>query len=64
MEYKGYIIPKGNVVGASSYFVNLDPDVFPDPEKFHPERWYDSRVPLRSLILGATPPSGNKRPSK
>lgn len=33
------IIPPGTPVSMSSYFVHMDPRVFPEPESFKPERW-------------------------
>ncbi|PGH15742.1 hypothetical protein AJ80_05450 [Polytolypa hystricis UAMH7299] len=37
--YKDYVIPPGTPVSQSLYFVHMNPTVFPDPEKFDPERW-------------------------
>lgn len=42
----GYTLPKGTVVLASIYLVHRDPDVFPEPDQFRPERFLDG---------GATP---------
>ncbi|MCJ1345383.1 hypothetical protein MMC31_003590 [Peltigera leucophlebia] len=39
LTYKGLVIPPGSPVSMSSYFVLMDPEVFPDPESFKPERW-------------------------
>ncbi|MCJ1349230.1 hypothetical protein MMC31_007466 [Peltigera leucophlebia] len=39
LTYKGLVIPPGSPVSMSSYFVLTDPEVFPDPESFKPERW-------------------------
>ncbi|KAH7120327.1 putative benzoate 4-monooxygenase cytochrome P450 [Dactylonectria estremocensis] len=35
----GYLIPAGTVVGMSPYTLHRNPDVFPEPLKFKPERW-------------------------
>ncbi|GIY13483.1 cytochrome P450 4c3 [Caerostris darwini] len=35
----GYTIPKRATIVVSSFFVHRDEDVFPDPEKFDPERF-------------------------
>ena len=35
----GFLIPAGTVVGMSPYTLHRNPEVFPDPHKFIPERW-------------------------
>ncbi|KAJ5213267.1 hypothetical protein N7449_000436 [Penicillium cf. viridicatum] len=39
MLYKDWVIPAGTPVSQSNYFVHMDPTIFPEPEKFDPERW-------------------------
>ena len=39
VELDGFIIPKGSSVQASLLAVMNDPDHFPEPEKFKPERY-------------------------
>ncbi|MCJ1349017.1 hypothetical protein MMC31_007252 [Peltigera leucophlebia] len=39
LTYKGLVIPPGSPVSMSHYFVLMDPEIFPDPESFKPERW-------------------------
>ena len=34
-------IPPGTVVGCAPYMLHHDPEVFPDPFRFHPERWLE-----------------------
>lgn len=38
---EGIVIPAGTVIGCAAYNLHHDPEVFPDPFKFHPERWLD-----------------------
>ncbi|KAH8659948.1 cytochrome P450 [Xylariales sp. PMI_506] len=38
-EIDGYVIPAGTVVAMSPYTLHRNPEVFPDPLKFKPERW-------------------------
>ncbi|KAK3044690.1 hypothetical protein LTS18_000614, partial [Coniosporium uncinatum] len=40
-EFNGYYIPEGTVVGMSSWLMHRNPDVFPEPMAFKPERWLD-----------------------
>lgn len=35
----GFLVPAGTIVGMSPYTLHRNPDVFPQPHKFMPERW-------------------------
>ncbi|KAJ6139929.1 hypothetical protein N7471_006415 [Penicillium samsonianum] len=39
MLYQNWVIPAGTPVSQSNYFVHMDPTLFPEPERFDPERW-------------------------
>ncbi|KAE8151511.1 cytochrome P450 [Aspergillus avenaceus] len=39
LVYKGYTIPPGTPVSETHYFILMDPEIFPDPHAFDPERW-------------------------
>ncbi|OOF93013.1 hypothetical protein ASPCADRAFT_173692 [Aspergillus carbonarius ITEM 5010] len=39
LRYKNYVIPAGTPMSTSTYFVHRDPAIFPEPDKFDPERW-------------------------
>ncbi|KAH8984165.1 cytochrome P450 [Lactarius hatsudake] len=56
--YKGYFIPKGAVVIANAWAVLHDPELYPDPEAFKPDRFLDKDGtfrddPMISLAFGA-----------
>ncbi|KAJ5124289.1 cytochrome P450 [Penicillium bovifimosum] len=38
-EYMGYHIPKGTIVIPNNWTISFDPEIFPDPYDFRPERW-------------------------
>ncbi|OJJ05173.1 hypothetical protein ASPVEDRAFT_74574 [Aspergillus versicolor CBS 583.65] len=42
LMYKNYSIPPGNPLAMSSYFVHMDPTLFPDPTVFNPDRWIEA----------------------
>ncbi|PHH87959.1 hypothetical protein CDD83_8173 [Cordyceps sp. RAO-2017] len=47
IQYKQWTIPKNTPVGMSICHMLMDPDVYPDPHEFKPERWIgdvDARV--------------------
>ncbi|KAK8859684.1 benzoate 4-monooxygenase cytochrome P450 [Apiospora arundinis] len=47
LQYKQWTIPKNTPVGMSVGHMHLDPDVYPEPYEYIPERWlgrYDSRM--------------------
>ncbi|KAF1815265.1 putative cytochrome P450 [Eremomyces bilateralis CBS 781.70] len=37
-----YVIPKGYSLSMTSLWIHKNPDLFPDPDKFAPERWLDA----------------------
>jgi cytochrome P450 len=39
LVYGQYVIPRGTTFGASNWFTHNDPNCFPDPGSFQPERW-------------------------
>ncbi|KAL4804208.1 cytochrome P450 [Aspergillus unguis] len=39
LQLDGWTIPKGTPVGMSTYWMHMDPELFPDPHTFIPERW-------------------------
>ncbi|KJK75260.1 hypothetical protein H634G_09278 [Metarhizium anisopliae BRIP 53293] len=39
LKYKDYVIPSGTPLSSSSYILHRDASIFPDPERFDPERW-------------------------
>ncbi|EMD36534.1 hypothetical protein CERSUDRAFT_66107 [Gelatoporia subvermispora B] len=38
-EYEGYLIPKGSIVMANTWAILHDPEEYPDPERFFPDRF-------------------------
>ena len=42
-EYKGYLIPKGAIIMANSWQILNDPEAYPDPSMFKPERFLKGR---------------------
>ncbi|KAH9976325.1 cytochrome P450 [Lactifluus volemus] len=43
--YKGYFIPAGSTVIGNVWAMMYDPIIFPDPNRFHPERWLAPDAP-------------------
>ena len=35
----GYVVPEGSICGAQPYTLHRNPDVYPDPLTFNPDRW-------------------------
>lgn len=38
-EYRGMLIPKGSIVMGNAWAILHDPEAYPEPEKFKPERY-------------------------
>ncbi|KAI0056551.1 cytochrome P450 [Artomyces pyxidatus] len=45
--FEGYFIPKGTIVIANTWAILRDPNVFPDPDEFKPERFLTHSGQLR-----------------
>ena len=50
IEYAGYRIPKGAVVMVPPSLTHRMPDVFPDPDRFHPDRYLDDPKVMKQLV--------------
>lgn len=47
----GYDIPPGTPLSCSSYFLHRNPEIFPEPTSFRPERWLDSGHQLDRYLV-------------
>lgn len=39
LRYKDIVIPRGTTFGQANWFMHTNPDCFPDPQSFIPDRW-------------------------
>ena len=39
LDIMGFTLPPGAIVGTQAWSMHRDPDVFPHPDVFEPERW-------------------------
>jgi len=56
--YRGFFIPKGSVLVANAWWILHDPEIYPDPEEFKPERFLNKDGSFRddptiALAFGA-----------
>eukprot|EP00088_Acartia_fossae_P013203 TRINITY_DN1687_c0_g1_i12.p1 TRINITY_DN1687_c0_g1~~TRINITY_DN1687_c0_g1_i12.p1 ORF type:complete len:486 (-),score=141.78 TRINITY_DN1687_c0_g1_i12:488-1945(-) len=58
-EYKGYKIKKGTCIGLMNYVIHHNPEYWPEPELFRPERFLKENagniVPCSFLTFGSGP---------
>jgi cytochrome P450 len=47
LTVQGHYLPRGTNVGIGAFQLHTNPDVFPDPEKFLPERWGNTTPEMR-----------------
>ncbi|PFH44843.1 hypothetical protein AMATHDRAFT_72169 [Amanita thiersii Skay4041] len=52
--WQNYRIPKGATVIGNVWAVGRDPQYFPDPEKFNPQRWLDKQGKIREELKAFT----------
>lgn len=48
--FENYRIPAGATVHGNHWAISRDPDVFPDPDAFKPDRWLDTEGRVRDDI--------------
>jgi hypothetical protein len=51
-ELHGHRIPAGRIVLYSAYVTGRMPELWPDPDRFHPDRWRDDPVPYSFVPFG------------
>jgi cytochrome P450 len=51
LQYKDWVIPAGTPVGMTSVFMHDDPERFPEPEKFKPERWLNGGERMEKYLV-------------
>ncbi|XP_078612799.1 cytochrome P450 3A8-like [Branchiostoma floridae x Branchiostoma japonicum] len=58
-EVKGLHIPAGTIINIPAYAIHHDPEIWPEPEKFRPERFskeeQESRDPYSFMPFGSGP---------
>ncbi|EMD34421.1 hypothetical protein CERSUDRAFT_97680 [Gelatoporia subvermispora B] len=50
IAWKDYVIPAGTTVLGYHWAISRDPEVFPEPETFNPQRWFDKNGKIRSDV--------------
>lgn len=45
-----HILPPGTIVGMQNYIHHRDPVVFPEPDRFYPNRWLESTEAMASAL--------------
>ncbi|KAM4772597.1 24-hydroxycholesterol 7-alpha-hydroxylase-like [Rhinophrynus dorsalis] len=60
MRIYNYEIPPGDLLMLSPYWVHRDPDRFPEPEMFRPERWKKANLEKNYFLDGFVAFGGGK----
>ncbi|KAI1338388.1 cytochrome P450 [Xylariaceae sp. FL0016] len=54
----GFFIPEGTTVSTQAYSLHRDPNLYPEPEKFKPERFMSAEGEFEAPAKGTTMPFG------
>ncbi|KAK5176320.1 hypothetical protein LTR44_011151 [Exophiala sp. CCFEE 6388] len=57
--YNGYMIPKGSIVHPNQWAIHRDPELYPDPNTFNPDRWLSPKYPTYREPLTQYPNMNN-----
>jgi len=68
-HFKNFTVKAGDLVAVSPAVSNRDPDCFPDPDRFDPERYSDdrredARNPWSWISFGGAGTNASARPSR
>ncbi|RAK77116.1 cytochrome P450 [Aspergillus fijiensis CBS 313.89] len=61
LQYKQYTILPGPPISTISYFIHRNPQLFPDPNTFRPERWIEAASRGENLTRYLVPFAGGSR---
>lgn len=50
LELAGYLLPPGSVAAAATALLHQDPALYPEPDQFHPERFWQRRFALHEFV--------------
>jgi cytochrome P450 len=53
--YEGLFIPAGTVMHPNQWAIHREPDLYPDPETYNPQRWLDPSFPTYKEPLSVYP---------
>ncbi|KAI9818759.1 MAG: hypothetical protein M1827_007579 [Pycnora praestabilis] len=56
----GRTLPGGSIISIQAYTCHRDPAVFPDPERFYPERWLQETSDMRKFYVPFGPDGPRK----
>lgn len=50
-QIEGYSIPRGTIIGMQAYTNHRNPQVYPQPEEFIPDRWFEPTEEMKVNFL-------------
>jgi cytochrome P450 len=50
LKFAEYILPRGTCIGMTNFLQHTNPEIFPDPDEFRPERWLGNPGLERHLV--------------
>lgn len=53
--YEGYFIPAGTNIHPNQWAIHRDPELYPDPERYNPDRWLNPKYPTYKEPLSVYP---------
>jgi cytochrome P450 len=51
VEFLGFALPGGTIVSTQAYTLHRNPEIFPDPETFEPNRWAASTREMKDSYM-------------